>query len=236
MGVPGPIWVSRSFCCLVKAMLPASSSSFCQERTMFRSGSERQLRIGLIGLGRACTSMLPSLAAHPRLKIVAAADPREQARSAFARDFDVPGYADAEELCRDANVEAVYIATPHQFHRPHVEAAAAHGKHAIVEKPMALTIEDCKAMNAAVDRAGIKLVVGHTHSFDPPILEMQRIISSGELGRLRMVNTWDYTNFLYRPRRPEELDTSLGGGILFNQVPHQVDTVRLLGGGMVRSV
>jgi phthalate 4,5-cis-dihydrodiol dehydrogenase len=43
---------------------------------------------------------------------------------------------------------------------------------------------------------------------------------------------WNYTNFLYRPRRPEELDTTRGGGILFNQVPHQIDTVRVLGGEM----
>ena len=51
-----------------------------------------------------------------------------------------------------------------------------------------------------------------------------------------MINSFNYTNFLYRPRRPEELDTSKGGGILFNQVPHQIDTARLLAGGLVRSV
>ena len=51
-----------------------------------------------------------------------------------------------------------------------------------------------------------------------------------------MINSFNYTNFLYRPRRPEELDTAQGGGILFNQVPHQIDIARLLGGGLVRSV
>jgi phthalate 4,5-cis-dihydrodiol dehydrogenase len=80
------------------------------------------------------------------------------------------------------------------------------------------------------------MVVGHTHSFDPPVREMRRIIRSGELGRLAMINTWYYGNFLFRPRRPEELDTAKGGGIIYNQVPHQVDIVRLLGGGMVMSV
>ena len=44
-----------------------------------------------------------------------------------------------------------------------------------------------------------------------------------------MIAAWNYTNFLYRPRRPEELDTAQGGGILFNQVPHQIDIVRLSG-------
>jgi phthalate 4,5-cis-dihydrodiol dehydrogenase len=51
-----------------------------------------------------------------------------------------------------------------------------------------------------------------------------------------MIASWNYTNYLYRPRRPEELDTRQGGGILFNQVPHQIDIVRLLGGGLVKSV
>lgn len=194
------------------------------------------LRIGLIGLGRACTSMLPSLVAFPNVSLTAAADARPEALDAFEREFGGEVYQTAEELCASPSVDAVYIATPHQFHCDHVLLAARAGKHAIVEKPMALTIEDCEAMIAAVERAGTRLVVGHTHSFDPPILKMRKLIEQELMGPVRMINTWDFTDFLYRPRRPEELDTSMGGGIIFNQVPHQVDTVRLLAGGMCRSV
>jgi phthalate 4,5-cis-dihydrodiol dehydrogenase len=82
----------------------------------------------------------------------------------------------------------------------------------------------------------VHLIVGHTHAFDPAVRQMRDIIVRGELGRLGLIHSFNYTNYLYRPRRAEELDTSLGGGILFNQVPHQIDTVRLLAGGMVRSV
>ncbi|MCB0083722.1 MAG: hypothetical protein KDE47_22435, partial [Caldilineaceae bacterium] len=71
---------------------------------------------------------------------------------------------------------------------------------------------------------------------DPPIVRMREIICSGELGALAMINSWSYGNFLYRPRRPEELKTEAGGGIIYNQVPHQVDVVRYLGGGLVESV
>jgi len=101
---------------------------------------------------------------------------------------------------------------------------------------MALTLADCDKIIAAVERAGVHLIVGHTHAFDPAVRRMRDMIVSGELGALGMIASWNYTNYLYRPRRPEELDTSKGGGILFNQVPHQIDTVRLLGGGLVRSV
>ena len=75
-----------------------------------------------------------------------------------------------------------------------------------------------------------------TNLFDPAVRAIRKLVASGEMGALGMINSFNYTNFLYRPRRPEELDTSKGGGILFNQVPHQIDTARLIGGGRVRSV
>ena len=77
---------------------------------------------------------------------------------------------------------------------------------------------------------------GHTHSFDPAIRIMSELIASGEFGRLSMIAMWNYTDFIYRPRRPGELDTSRGGGVLFNQIPHQVDIARLLAGSEVRRV
>ena len=194
------------------------------------------IRLGLIGMGGATNQILPSLRSHPDLRIVAAADLRPEARERFTSAFGAPAYADVEALCRDPKVNTVYIATPHQWHKEHTLIAAACGKHIIVEKPMALTLEDCDAMAQAAARHGVHLLVGHTHSFDPPVRRMREIIRSGELGPLAMVNTWSYSNFLMRPRRPEELDTAQGGGIIYNQVPHQVDMVRLLGGGMVRSV
>jgi phthalate 4,5-cis-dihydrodiol dehydrogenase len=192
--------------------------------------------VGIIGLGRATTSMLPSLVHHPQVRITAGAARGEESRARFASEFEAETYASAEELCQSPNVDAVYIATPHQLHAEQVLLAAAYGKHAICEKPMALTLADCDTMIAAVERADIRLVVGHSHGFDPPVLEMRELIRRENLGRVRMIHTWNYTDFLYRPRRPEELDTSLGGGIIFNQVPHQMDTVRWLGGGLVRSV
>src|SRR5262249_60728567 len=152
----------------------------------------------------------------------------------FGRDFNARTYADARALCEDPAVEAVYIATPHQFHAEHAVMAAERGKHVILEKPMALTLADCDRIIAAVERANVHLIVGHTHAFDSAVRAMRSLIVSGELGALGMIASWNYTNYLYRPPRPEELDTSKGGGILFNQVPHQIGTGRLVGGGVVR--
>jgi phthalate 4,5-cis-dihydrodiol dehydrogenase len=180
--------------------------------------------------------MVPTLSADARVEIVAGADPRAEARERFAADFSAPAYASVQELCADERVEAVYVATPHQFHAEHVALAAQHGKHALVEKPMALSVADCRAMIDAAEAAGVQLVVGHSHSFDAPIRRAREIVESGAVGAVRMITAFNYTDFLYRPRRPEELDTGQGGGVIFNQAAHQIDIVRLLGGGRVRSV
>jgi phthalate 4,5-cis-dihydrodiol dehydrogenase len=192
--------------------------------------------LGIVGLGMAGAVMVQAAAAHPGFVLRAAADPHPGPREAFARDFNASAYADVAELVADPAVQVVYIATPHQFHAPHAILAAEHGKHVIVEKPMALTLADCDAMIAAAERHQVQLIVGHTHAFDPAVRMMRDLIAGGTLGPLGMILSFNYTNYLYRPRRPEELDTARGGGILFNQVPHQIDTVRLLAGGLARSV
>ncbi len=192
--------------------------------------------MGVAGLGRAFMLMLPTLVRDPRVQLVAAADPRPEARACFARDFDAFGYETMAAMCADPAVEVVYIATPHQFHVEHVRLAAAHGKHVLVEKPMALSITECQAMIEAARAGGIHLIVGHSHSFDRPYLRTRELIDSGAYGRVRMINALNFTDYLYRPRRPEELDTTLGGGALFSQAPHQVEIVRLLAGSRASSL
>jgi phthalate 4,5-cis-dihydrodiol dehydrogenase len=192
--------------------------------------------LGIAGLGMAGAVMVQAAAAHRGYVLRAAADPQPAPRAAFAGDFNAAVYDDIGALCADPAVEVVYIATPHQFHKRHAILAAERGKHIILEKPMALTLADCDAIIAAVEKAKVHLIVGHTHAYDPPVRCMSAMIAGGFLGRLGMIHSFNYTNFLYRPRRPEELDTAQGGGILFNQVPHQIDVVRLLAGGLTRSV
>jgi len=196
----------------------------------------RRLRLGIAGLGRGFMLMLPTLRADPRLAVVAAADPRPEARRQFETDFGGRAYEAVDALCADRDVEAIYIATPHELHAANAIAAARAGKHLLVEKPMAVTLAECDAMNAAARAAGVVLVVGPSHSFDAPIARTKRLVDSGTYGRVRMITALNYTDFLYRPRRPEELDTRQGGGVVFSQGAHQVDVARLLAGSPVRSV
>lgn len=195
-----------------------------------------KLKLGILGLGRAFSVMLPTFAGDPRIALTAAADPRAEARQRFATDFSGKAYATAEELCADPAVEAVYVATPHQYHARHAVLAARHGKHLLVEKPLALTLDECATIIGAARASGVHLIVGHSHSFDAPTQHLRSLIQSGAYGAVRMINAINYTDYLYRPRRPEELDTRQGGGAVYNQAAHQVDIVRFIAGGHVTSV
>jgi phthalate 4,5-cis-dihydrodiol dehydrogenase len=190
--------------------------------------------MGVAGLGVASTQILPSVSQLPYIRVTAAADVRQDALAEFRREYDAEVFTSFDGMCKSPNVDFIYVATPNELHAEHVIAAADHGKHAIVEKPMAVTLEECEAMNEAAERNGVKLLCGHTHSFDPPIRKIRDIVQSGELGSLRMIHSWNYNEFMYRPRMKHELATSRG--VVLNQGPHQVDVVRLIGGGMVRSL
>jgi len=200
------------------------------------TGTGKQVSIAIVGLGAAGRAFLPAIAAHPGMRLAAIADPSAQVRAAFAQESDAAVYADVPALLAHPGLDAVYIATPTDLHPEHVALACAAKKHVLVEKPMAITIAQASAMIGAADAAGVQLLVGHSHSYDLPIQRMRELIAGGSLGRVRMVHTWCYTDWIYRPRRPEELDDALGGGVTYRQGSHQFDILRLLCGGLVTSV
>ncbi len=171
------------------------------------------------------------------VELVAGADIVPATLERFAQRYPgVKTYASAEALCNDPDIEAVWISSPNRFHAEHAILAASYEKHVVVEKPMAINLEQAAAMVEAADKHGVKLLAGHTMSFSTPIRTMHRIIRSGRLGRLCALNVWAFTDWMLRPRTADELDITQGGGIPYRQGPHQVDTIRLLGGGMLRSV
>jgi len=180
--------------------------------------------------------MVPTFTGDLRVKLVAAFDPREGARRAFEQAFGGRAQGGVEAVCADPEVEWVYVATPHQMHVEHVLLAARHGKHVLVEKPMAISLDDCTRIIEASEAAGTPRNVGHSHSFNAPVKLARDLIDAGAIGAVRFIHAMQYTDFLYRPRRPEELDTTRGGGVVFSQAAHQLDIVRLLAGGLARSV
>jgi phthalate 4,5-cis-dihydrodiol dehydrogenase len=187
-------------------------------------------------MGAAGMAFAAAVRGYPGIEWAALAEPVDAVRERCRQQDGAAGYSSFEEMLEHPGLDAVYIATPTQLHAQQVVQAARAGKHVLVEKPMAESLEAARAMVDAAAQAGVVLVVGHSHSHDLPIRRMHEMIASGELGPVRMVNTWCYTDWVHRPRRPEEFDVQLGGGVTFRQGSHQFDIVRLLCGGRARSV
>lgn len=200
--------------------------------------SDQPLRVGVAGLGFGCTEFLPALERMPQVKLVAAADlHRPHALEAFRARYGAKGYENVADLCADPEVEAVWIATPNQFHAEHALMAARQGKHMVVRKPFGLTVEECQRVLDAAEQTGAKILAGgQTQGTNALVQEIRRMIVGGELGELRAINMWAFTGWMLRPREPQEVDDAQGGGIVWRQAPHQLETIRWLGGGLVRSV
>ena len=196
----------------------------------------KRLSLGIAGLGNAGHAVWRDLDKVAGVELVAVADVRPQAFEIFQKENGVvQTYDSVAEMCCSEKVNAVWIATPTEFHAEHVSAALERGKHVICEKPMALSLDDCDRMIAAAEKNRLILLM-HSKAIDPPIVKMKEVIDSAELGRVIQINTWSYKGWLKSARLPSELDSAKGGGVLFRQGPHQVDVVRALGGGRVRSV
>ncbi len=189
------------------------------------------MRIGIAGLGTAGLAFIPPVVAHPGLELVAVSEPDAAARDAVCARHEAVGYGDLDGMLAHPGLDGVIIATPTPLHAAHAIACFAAGKHVVLEKPMATSVADAIRICAAAEEAGRVLIVGHSHSFDQPVRAMREIIASGTLGRVRMIHSWCFSDWIYRPRRDDELRVETGGGVTLRQGSHQFDIIRLLAGG-----
>ncbi len=195
-----------------------------------------RLLLGVAGLGNAGNAVLRDLDKVAGVELVAVADVRALALEISERENGlVRRYDSVAAMCGCEKVDAVWVATPTEFHAEHVITALERGKHVICEKPMALSLDDCDRMIEAAEKNSLILLM-HSKAMDPPIVKMREVIAGGELGRVIQINTWSYKGWLRSARLPSEVDSAKGGGVLFRQGPHQVDIVLAIGGKRVRSV
>jgi phthalate 4,5-cis-dihydrodiol dehydrogenase len=206
-------------------------------RTVKNTAASFQLRVGIAGLGVAASQVLPAFRRDGSpYALAGGADIRADVREAFGRQCGCPTYASVGAMCRSDDINAIWISTPNTLHAEHVVTAARHGKHVICEKPMAVTLVECDRMLRAVEDNGVKFLQGHSKIYGAPIRAMEEIVRSGRLGRVVQIQTFNFNDWLQRPRLAPELDTAKGGGLVYRQGPHLVDIVRFLGGGLVKNV
>jgi phthalate 4,5-cis-dihydrodiol dehydrogenase len=194
------------------------------------------MRVGIAGIGNEGRSIVPAFDGLEGIELTAVADLRRAALDAFQEDHpDIRTFESVAAMCASGSVDAVWIATPNPVHAEHSITVAEHGVHVILEKPMAISLDEADRIVEAVERSHVQLLL-HSHASDAPIVTMREIIASGRLGRLIGIHTLCYKGWLRSPRLAAEVDTAQGGGVVFRQGPHQIEIVRRLGGGLVKQV
>ena len=193
--------------------------------------------MGLIGVGHGGAELIPRFEESDQVDLVAAADTNPAHLQMLQSVHpEVRVYDSAERLCADPDVDAVWVATPNNLHFTHAMLAARAGKHVVTHKPMGTSLREATKLVETAEANGVHIMVGGLLSHSGPVQGMRRLIASGELGELRALHSFAYTDWMLLPRVPEEVDVERGGGVVNRQAPHQIDSIRLIGGGMLRSV
>ncbi|HLY60499.1 MAG TPA: Gfo/Idh/MocA family oxidoreductase [Terriglobia bacterium] len=197
-------------------------------------GTPKRVGYAVVGLGRiAERAVLPAFRHSRRAKLVALVSGDEKKAARLAAKFGASDYYSYEDysLCLShPHVDAVFIATSNGTHAEYSERAAAAGKHVLCEKPMANSVEDCQRMIEACRTHRVRLMIAYRKYFDPASLALKKIMTGGELGRLKVIHS-AFTIFLPPGRKvtPWHLDRKMaGGGALVDVGVYCVNTTRWL--------
>ena len=195
------------------------------------------MKVGLVGTGGISNRhMIPYLDRPDRVRLTAVCDVVESLAQEYAKKAGVEAiYLDFEEMLREADIDAVDICTGHSSHAPLAIAAAKAGKHVIVEKAMAHTLQGCKDMLEAADKAGVTLMVAQHLRYSPEARAVKRFIDEGNLGEIRAARTHTLGGG-GGDRRPNDWmkDGKAGGGVMLVQSVHHLDLLRFYVGNVKR--
>ncbi|MBN2287784.1 MAG: Gfo/Idh/MocA family oxidoreductase [Candidatus Glassbacteria bacterium] len=195
-----------------------------------------RLRLGIVGYGDAAVSFVTAAHFLKDWHPVAVGGRNMDKAAVFAKAYEVEPRT-VEAMAGADDIDVIAVATPPGIHLQDTLKAILGGKHVLVEKPFALSLEDCDRMIEAAGRAGRLLMVGQTLRYYPGTMHLHRLITSGEFGRVLMIEDSQVLNYFGSKRTGWQLDPALsGGGVVMNPVIHFTDRFRYLAGSEVRSV
>jgi predicted dehydrogenase len=190
----------------------------------------RRLSVGVIGCGRAaCDLHLPTIGRSSEAEVVAVADPDPAALDRVGERFGVTRRSgDYRELLADESIEAICVAAPTDLHAEVTLSALDAGKHVLVEKPLALSIDDCDALVERASATGLKAMVGFNLRWHRHARRARELIRRGGLGEVGLLSSTFASPSLIREVPPWRADPARGGGLLAMQAVHHLDLWRFL--------
>jgi phthalate 4,5-cis-dihydrodiol dehydrogenase len=193
-------------------------------------------RVGIIGAGSFGEQHARAIHEVDGLQVVAASRTEATALQAFVEQFDGTPYTDYQALLADANVDTVVIATPHHIHTDIVLRALQAGKHILLEKPMAPTLQECQQITDAVQATDLKFMVGHVNHFARAYQVAKQVVESGEVGEIVLGQAAVQKYWFESYRRHWHLDRATGGGVWLTVGIHPLDRMTWLIDSPVRGV
>ncbi len=181
------------------------------------------VRFGIVGCGHIAKKHVAAIEAVQGAELVAVCDTNEARLAEFAVD-GVKGFTHIEDLLQ-TDVDVVCICTPSGLHPQLTIQAAEAKKHVVVEKPMALTLEDADQMIEACKSNGVKMAVVHPNRFRPAVVELRRRLEAGSFGKIGHANAtvrWN-RNQAYYDQAAWRGTKAMDGGVLMNQAIHNID-------------
>ena len=191
------------------------------------------LKVGLVGTGGISNRHLTAYLEHPdRVQLKAVCDIDEPRAQEYAKKAGIDAvYTDFDKMLREADIEAVDNCTGHAQHAPLCIAAAEAGKHVIVEKAMALTVQECRDMIASADKAGVTLMVAQHLRYSPDAAAVKRCVEDGKLGEIQVARTH---KIMQGGQKSWMNDGAHGGGVLLLNSVHHIDLLRYYVGNVKR--
>jgi UDP-N-acetyl-2-amino-2-deoxyglucuronate dehydrogenase len=195
------------------------------------------IRFGLLGCGRIAR-LHSDLLGDNRIEgaALAAVCDRERTRAdAIAAKFSVGAHHDIDDFLARKDIDAVAVLTPSGMRAEHVNACAKAGKHVVVEKPMALRLQDADDMIRACDEAGVKLFVVKQNRFNVPVLKAREALEAGRFGKLVLgtVRVRWCRDQTYYDQDSWRGTWAYDGGVLTNQASHYIDMLEWFFGDVI---
>lgn len=181
-------------------------------------------RVAVIGVGNMGRNHARVYWEMPNVELVGVADPDPQAAAVVARRYGTRAYTDYERLIDEQAPEVATIAVPTVDHLEVALKAIARGVHVLIEKPIALTVDEGREIIAAAERAGVQLMVGHIERFNPAVTALKARLAAGELGRVFQIDARRQGPF---PARVRDV------GVVIDLAVHDLDVMRYVSGSEV---
>lgn len=183
------------------------------------------IRYAIVGCGHIARKHAQAIDNAENSILTAVCDTVEERMEEYIQKYGVKGYTNLDEMLENGEIDVINICTPSGFHADITVKAANAKKHIVVEKPIALTLEDAEKMIHVCDENGVKLAVVHPNRFRPAMIELKQFMDKGMFGKLSHANAtvrWNRDQAYY-DQAPWRGTKALDGGVLMNQAIHNLD-------------